>query len=635
MKKISILCVLMITCGNAIAANPGAKWNHYNTYFDRIDYSNYDITNKTDKLLTGSEVQGSYAIEQWYTLNTNNVLHFEADKYGEVQWYGFGTGWTNSAKSIGDGAVINWIDDGWQTAKAQEGWFTYDDHFSTTSNPAPPKNQDCELDDFVTKLRGKSNTRKYFQSPGNKLYSAYVGTPSDVCITYRCAPGYRMMADPTDEYTRPEDGVWCVEENKQCPFYRDDHTYYMTTGEALGHKLTFNCITSAAENNAVFKTEQGNPRGTLFLKGNNGLIEQMTSNMQNTKCTEDAPYCTVEKLNTACGELGYPLNGDGTKTKAVDGTPVLISACEQAKSVFYYDGIKYKVKTDVFNNHNCDFMCEHNGISVNVRIKERMNIENSLVKKEQETEYARCPLFFTDSYDNNDVLTCDYDEGTVDTLVKAINAHVNGIEQETRDAAIKECARTLCNKSGGVYENNTCQCGEPKEEKKKCSPDNDNTGGEHNGYYYCTSFRGNGCENGLWRLNKRVPTQADIASWESAFDDCKGKADKAYNDKVAEFNASSVATAANTDTISTLAGRLALVEDQFGLSKWRTADGKFNTARLASDLTAGVVLGTTGALVTSSVVKKKQVKDGFESLECTVGGQHVGDWGDVFHIDGK
>ncbi len=102
--------------------------------------------------------------------------------------------------------------------------------------------------------------------------------------------------------------------------------------------------------------------------------------------------------------------------------------------------------------------------------------------------------------------------------------------------------------------------------------------------------------------------------------------------------ADATSTMAATDTtasISDLAGRLALVEGQFGLSKWRTAEGKFNTARLASDLTAGVVLGTTGALVTSSVVKKKQVKDGFESLECTVGGQHVGDWGDVFRIDGK
>ena len=88
-------------------------------------------------------------------------------------------------------------------------------------------------------------------------------------------------------------------------------------------------------------------------------------------------------------------------------------------------------------------------------------------------------------------------------------------------------------------------------------------------------------------------------------------------------------------SISILAGRLAKVENQFGLSKWRTADGEFNKARLASDLTAGVVLGTTGALVTASVVKKKQVKEGFESLECTIGGQHVGDWGDTFHISGK
>ena len=92
---------------------------------------------------------------------------------------------------------------------------------------------------------------------------------------------------------------------------------------------------------------------------------------------------------------------------------------------------------------------------------------------------------------------------------------------------------------------------------------------------------------------------------------------------------------ADTKSISELAGRLAKVENQFGLSKWRTADGEFNKARLASDLTAGVVLGTTGALVTSSVVKKKQVKEGFEALECTVGGQRVGDYGDKFHISGK
>ena len=90
-----------------------------------------------------------------------------------------------------------------------------------------------------------------------------------------------------------------------------------------------------------------------------------------------------------------------------------------------------------------------------------------------------------------------------------------------------------------------------------------------------------------------------------------------------------------TVSISDLVANLSKIESEFGLSKWRTAEGKFNYARLASDATAGIVLGTTGALVTAHVVKKKQVEDGFESLECPVDGQHVGDWGDVFRISGK
>ena len=65
---------------------------------------------------------------------------------------------------------------------------------------------------------------------------------------------------------------------------------------------------------------------------------------------------------------------------------------------------------------------------------------------------------------------------------------------------------------------------------------------------------------------------------------------------------------------------------------WRYEEGKFNTARLASDSIAGVVLGTTGALVTSHLVKKKHVEDGFEDLECTIGGQTVAGWGDEFTI---
>ena len=68
------------------------------------------------------------------------------------------------------------------------------------------------------------------------------------------------------------------------------------------------------------------------------------------------------------------------------------------------------------------------------------------------------------------------------------------------------------------------------------------------------------------------------------------------------------------------------------LSVWKTAEGNFNGARLASDSIAGVVLGTAGGLITSNVVKKSQVKTGFENIQCTIGGQKVADWHDEFTV---
>ena len=67
-------------------------------------------------------------------------------------------------------------------------------------------------------------------------------------------------------------------------------------------------------------------------------------------------------------------------------------------------------------------------------------------------------------------------------------------------------------------------------------------------------------------------------------------------------------------------------------SVWKDGEGKFNTTRLASDLTAGVVLGTVGGVVSGVVIKKKQVEKGFDALHCTVGGQTVADWGDTFNV---
>ena len=80
------------------------------------------------------------------------------------------------------------------------------------------------------------------------------------------------------------------------------------------------------------------------------------------------------------------------------------------------------------------------------------------------------------------------------------------------------------------------------------------------------------------------------------------------------------------------------LEDIFGsmgVSVWKNKEGNFNTARLASDSIAGVVLGTAGGLITSKVVKKNQIKSGFEDISCTIGGQRVADWSDEFTVGVK
>ncbi|MFQ6760569.1 MAG: OmpA family protein [Alphaproteobacteria bacterium] len=83
-----------------------------------------------------------------------------------------------------------------------------------------------------------------------------------------------------------------------------------------------------------------------------------------------------------------------------------------------------------------------------------------------------------------------------------------------------------------------------------------------------------------------------------------------------------------------LANGIIAVRDSLvrGASVWKTDKGTFNYARLASDSIAGVVLGTAGGIITSNVVKKNQIKSGFEDVMCTVGGQNVANWGDEFRV---
>lgn len=72
--------------------------------------------------------------------------------------------------------------------------------------------------------------------------------------------------------------------------------------------------------------------------------------------------------------------------------------------------------------------------------------------------------------------------------------------------------------------------------------------------------------------------------------------------------------------------------ENLATKKWRNKDGKFNTARLASDGVAGVVLGTTAGLITAHVVKKGQIKNGYEDIKCTIAGQEVSGWGDELTV---
>lgn len=85
--------------------------------------------------------------------------------------------------------------------------------------------------------------------------------------------------------------------------------------------------------------------------------------------------------------------------------------------------------------------------------------------------------------------------------------------------------------------------------------------------------------------------------------------------------------------IDGLVQNMSQIESKFKQSHWKTASGNFNGARLASDSIAGVVLGTAGGLITSNVIKKNQLRGGFEDIQCTIGGQIVADYDDEFNVN--
>ncbi len=143
--------------------------------------------------------------------------------------------------------------------------------------------------------------------------------------------------------------------------------------------------------------------------------------------------------------------------------------------------------------------------------------------------------------------------------------------------------------------------------------------------------------------NKDVLSALDKvdAECKKAATECDGKAFNVYMNSIREQYAlpncglDSGVAADPTANVARITSAVTSIEKRVSsldASVWKTAEGNFNGARLASDSIAGVVLGTAGGLITSSVVKKNQIKSGFEDIVCTVGGQVVGNYGDQITV---
>ena len=252
------------------------------------------------------------------------------------------------------------------------------------------------------------------------------------------------------------------------------------------------------------------------------------------------------------------------------------------------------------------------------------------------------------------------------------------------NAAAKQCKETeasvqarkdadaACTQSGGAWSNNACACDENKnlktendicvcisadferdasnncvktdlaQQRERCA-----AAGNDVAYWENNSCR---CRNVdmIWQNDRCVinPDKAICdnmvdAKWlggrcvcnDDDYEYRNGKCVK--TDKTVAREAAAKLTAdqnASRGKITTLSTTLKEMQEGFKVTVWRNEDGTFNTTRLASDSIAAVVLGTTGGLVTSHVVKKNQVNKGFDDIQCTVGGQSVAGWGDEFRV---
>ncbi len=268
---------------------------------------------------------------------------------------------------------------------------------------------------------------------------------------------------------------------------------------------------------------------------------------------------------------------------------------------------------------------------------------------------------------NSETGHCDIKDGDVTPNKKSCDGVAHG-KSETKGCPstmqnADRCRRTCNDGQWSGWTLISCKKGY-KVQSGKCVPETNDNGGKQPGDGNNGAGTGgnNGDTGGDVNVVVNPPFNCSLdmfADWRVLYKDCADvlksldelelycvsseKIEQGYKTRVAklqELRAACEQRIANqksrvSQSTTIITGASKSLDDIMGTLKvdvWKTAEGNFNGARLASDSIAGVVLGTAGGLITSHLVKKGQIKNGFEDIQCTVGGQKVADWGDEFTV---
>ena len=328
---------------------------------------------------------------------------------------------------------------------------------------------------------------------------------------------------------------------------------------------------------------------------------------------------------------------------------IVMGECYETEKLKCLEAIERKEPAD-WNGQKC--ICGDKMVwdSVNFKCvgKTGPNPGQSCQQRRQTRAGKQCCLHKTATWepvdrtkpDDEGECRCPGYPGVVFNVDKATCDPVEGCDKYKSNPAALDCCNASASGASWNETTNTCDCVEGKKwnaAQKQCVKDNSNVLSD------CT-YRFSGkvkCANGnSLTINQQRPLtvaelgdmscdqfnnlyQSDVSKLNEFFTNaCNGGA---FISIVTGPSAAEVESAKSTLSAFFSAA-------QSNASVWKDSEGKFNKARLASDLTAGVVLGSVGGVVSGVVIKKNQVKKGFEALHCAVGGQKVADWGDEFNV---